>query len=53
MGVRLLVKFLAIRFLGLSIYKNVNGLFVADRYVSLSTPNSDDMRFASLDDGNS
>ena len=34
-------------------YKNVNGFFVADRYVSLSTPNSDDILFASLDDGNS
>ena len=27
--------------------------FVASLYVTLSTPNSDDMRFASLDDGNS
>ena len=47
------VKFLAIRFFGLSMYKNEKGFFVAALYTSLSTPNSDDMRFASLDDGNS
>ena len=50
---RLLVKFLAIRFLGLSTYRKVNGFFVAALYVFLSTPNSDDILFASLDDGNS
>ena len=47
------VKFLAIRFFGLSMYKNENGFLVAALYTSLSTPNSDDILFASLDDGNS
>ena len=47
------LKFIAKRFFGLSMYKNENGFFVAALYDSLSTPNSDDMRFASLDDGNS
>ena len=41
------------RFFGLSTYKNEYGSRVADLYLSLSTPNSDDILFDSLDDGNS
>ena len=45
--------FFAIRFFGLSTYRNVNGFLVAALYCSLSTLNSDDILLDSLDDGNS
>ena len=41
------------RFFGLSTYKNVYCSRVAARKCFLSTPNSDDILFASREDGNS
>ena len=47
------MKFFTMNFFGLSIYRNVNGFLVAALYCALSTPNSDDILFASRDYGNS